>query len=56
MIIKDITYGAKEEVEELHIPLLHMVELQSQSLNVIKGLLEGTDSDEWLKQAENNIK
>ena len=55
MILTDITYGenSKPESCNINIGLIPMIEFEVQHLNVVKGLLEGTESDSWLIEAEN---
>ena len=49
----DIAYGQQDSKVQLDVPVLLIVELKLKSLEVIKGLIAGTDSDSWLIQAEN---
>ena len=37
---------------QINITVLSYMKLKLKSLEVIKGFLAGTDSDEWLKEAE----
>lgn len=55
MIIENITYGSNKEKIDFHVPLLDLVVLESAQLAVVKNLLDGTDSDEWLLNAEKKI-
>lgn len=51
-----ITYGSKEAVnEQFDIPVISLMELKVKNLDVIKGFVFGTDSNVWLKEAEDNI-
>ena len=49
----DITYGESKEIE-IDLYLVQYIKLKLKSIEVIKGLLNGTDSDSWLIKAEDN--
>lgn len=48
----DITQGLQDDNIQLNITVLPYIKMKLQSLEIIKGFLNGTDSDEWLKDAE----
>lgn len=48
----EIQQGEQSGNIQINVTLLPYMKLKLNSLKVIKGLLAGTDSDEWLKEAE----
>jgi hypothetical protein len=52
MTLVNITYGKQEVKEQFDIPVIQLIELQTKSIEVIKGLVLNTDSDIWLTEAE----
>lgn len=53
MTTLDITLSDnKNKFEDFAIPAIDLSRLRIQSLNVIYNFLQGTDSNEWLKDAE----
>ncbi len=54
MIISDLTFGDNNGIKcETNMP--ELVQIQSANIGVLKSLLSGTDSDEWLLDAEHNV-
>lgn len=50
----DITLKGKGvKQKEFNIPMFEFMKLKVQSLNIVYGFLLGTESNEWLKEAEN---
>ena len=54
MSIVNITLGEQTDNVQIDISVLPMIELHLKSLEAISGFLQGTDSDSWLVEAENN--
>lgn len=52
----NITYGKSKAIKHFDIPVISLMKLHSNSLKTIKTLLQGTDSDVWLKEAEDLAK
>lgn len=48
----EIQQGPQSDNIQISITALPYIKLKLNSLKVIKGLLAGTESDEWLKEAE----
>jgi len=48
----DIAYGAQTDNIQIEVPVLSIIELHLKQIEVIKGFLNGTDSDSWLIEAE----
>ena len=48
----DITLGSQDNIQ-IDILVLPYIEMKLKSLEVINGFLKGTETDEWLIDAEN---
>jgi hypothetical protein len=48
----NITYGNNDVKEQFDIPVMSLIEMKVKSIEVIKGLVLNTDSNIWLKEAE----
>jgi hypothetical protein len=57
MISEDLTLTDSNTDKEFDffIVFSNMLRLHSNSILILSNLLQGTDSEEWLQQAENNI-
>jgi hypothetical protein len=54
MIINDLTFGDNNGIKVVT-EMQALLQIQSAHINVIKSMLAGTDSDEWLLEANNNV-
>lgn len=52
MSLINITYGQNNGIKQFETPVIQLVEIRLQTLGVIRNYLAGTDSDEWLVEAE----
>jgi len=52
MTTVDIQSG-QDKVRDFEVPTIEMLKLRLNSLIVIHEMIQGTGSDEWLKDAEN---
>lgn len=51
----DTTLGSKERnPKKFEVPMIEFMKLKINSLSIVYGFLMGTESDEWLKEAEKN--
>lgn len=49
----DTTLSKKEnKPRKFEVPIVEFMKLKINSLSIVKGFLMGTESDEWLKEAE----
>lgn len=56
MTTVDITLGLNNhKIENLELPIISLIELQSKNINVIKYLLASYENNSWLINAENTI-
>jgi hypothetical protein len=57
MILEDLTLTDSNTDKEFDffIVFSNMLRLHSNSILILSNLLQGTDSEEWLQNAENNI-
>ena len=53
MTTLDITYGQNKGVKQIDVIVISVIELKMKSIDVVKSLLAGTDSNKWLIEAEN---
>lgn len=54
MTLEDLTLGDNNGIKIVtEMPAL--IQVQSANISVLKGMLSGTDSDEWLLKANNNL-
>jgi hypothetical protein len=52
----DIAYGNNDIVNtQFDVPTTLLMELKVKNLEVIRGFVFGTDSNSWLKEAEENV-
>jgi hypothetical protein len=49
----DITQGLQGDNIQLNITVLPYIKMKLNSIMIISGFIKGTESDEWLKEAEN---
>lgn len=49
----DITQGLQDDNIQLNITVLPYIKMKLNSILIIKGFIDGTESDEWLIEAEN---
>lgn len=55
MLIENITLTGNNKGVDVPIPTIEMVGLNLNFISGIKNFLEGTDSNEWLKKANENV-
>jgi hypothetical protein len=51
----NITYGQSKAIKHFDVPVISIMKLNANSLNIIKSLLQSTDSDVWLWEAEEEV-
>ena len=57
MTLTDLTYGNdKLKSDAFDIPMVQLMTLRAASLESIYNFLLGTNTDVWLRDAENNVK
>jgi len=54
MTLEDLTLGDNNGIKVVT-EMQALLQIQSAHINVIKSMLAGTDSDEWLLKANNNL-
>lgn len=55
MLIQNITLRGNNTGSKMDIPFVDMIGIQLNFISVVKNLLEGSDSNEWLLKAHENI-
>ena len=54
MTLEDLTLGDNNGIK-IVTEMSALIQVQSANISVLKGMLAGTDSDEWLLKANNNL-
>ena len=51
----NIKYGKQKPIKQFEVPAIQLMKLNANSLLIIKNMVQSTDSEVWLVEAQDNI-